>query len=135
MVLIKWKTDYALGIAEVDRQHKGLIDLVNRLDAAMQSGTADKALADILTDLVYYTIYHFQTEENLFNKYDYPESEQHKSEHKNLVEKVTALQKKHDGGEKVLTNELMNFLRNWLEEHLLGTDKEFGLYLKSKGVH
>jgi len=52
-----------------------------------------------------------------------------------LVEQVTALQKKHDEGEKVLTDELMNFLRDWLQGHLLVRDKVFGPYLNSKGVH
>jgi len=81
MALIKWNTDYPLNIAEIDRQLKGLIDLINWLHAAIVFGTGQKALADRLTDLAYYTIYHFQTEEKLFDEYDYPESEQHKNEH------------------------------------------------------
>ncbi len=134
MALIQWKDDYSVNIAEIDKQHKALIDLINRLHAAILSGKANEALGEILTDLVYYTVYHFETEEKFFDEFDYPESESHKQKHKDLVQQVAAVQKNHNDGEKVLTMDVMNFLRDWLQEHILGTDKKFGPYLNSKGV-
>jgi len=134
MVLLEWKAAYSVNIADVDKQHKHLIDLINRLHAAILAGKANEVLADILTDVAHYTVYHFETEEKLFEEYDYPQSEAHKNEHANLVQQVTTLQKKLGEGEKVLTIDVMNFLRDWLQDHILGSDAEFGPFLNSKGV-
>ena len=133
--LLEWKDTYSVNIAVIDKQHKHLIDIINRLHSAILSGKANDALTDILTDLVYYTIYHFDTEEKFFDEHDYPQSEQHKNEHNDLVQKVAALQQKQDNGEKVLSLEVMTFLQNWLQDHILGSDLEYAPYLKSKGVH
>lgn len=135
MALIEWKDAYSLDIVEIDDQHRKLIDLINRLHSAILTGRADITLGEILTDLVYYTIYHFETEEKFFDEYDYPEAEQHKKQHKSLIDQVAALQKQHESGEKVLTMDIMNFLRDWLQDHILGSDLKFGPFLKSKGVN
>ena len=70
MPFIEWKDAYSVNIAVIDKQHKHLIDLINRLHASILSGRDNETLADILTDLVYYTIYHFDTEEKFFDEHD-----------------------------------------------------------------
>jgi hemerythrin len=134
MALIEWKAVYAVNIAEIDTQHKKLVDLINILHEAILAGKGKEALAQILADLVDYTLYHFSTEEKFFDEYDYPETDQHKELHKDLVQQVATLQKKHTDGEKVLTIDVMNFLRDWLQDHIVGEDTKFGPYLNSKGV-
>ncbi len=135
MALVEWKSAYATNIAEVDAQHKRLVGFVNELHDAITHGKGQSALSKILNELVDYTVYHFGTEEKLFDKYDYPESELHKQQHKGLVEQVAAVKDKFDSGEKVLTIDVMNFLRDWLHDHILGSDVHFGPYLNGKGVH
>ena len=100
----------------------------------MISGKAKEVLSKILSELVDYTLYHFSTEEKFFDKYEYPETEAHKIQHKDLVQQVAAVQKKYEAGERVLTIDVMNFLRDWLNDHILGSDVKFGPYLNSKGV-
>lgn len=134
MALIIWTEEYSVGIAEIDSQHMKLVGLINRLHTSILSKTGKEALSGILNDLVYYTVYHFETEEHYFDEYDYPGSEQHKSEHKQLIEQVAELQKRHDAGEKMLTMDVMNFLKDWLHEHILGSDKKYGPYLNEKGI-
>jgi hemerythrin len=135
MALIEWKDSYSVKISEVDTQHKKLIGLINELHAAILSGNSKEVLAKILSEIVDYTLSHFATEEKFFDQYEYPESELHKNQHKDLVQQVAALQKKHNDGEKVLTMDVMNFLRDWLQDHIVGCDTKFGPYLNSKGVN
>ena len=135
MTLIKWTKIYSVNILEVDNQHKKLVDLFNNLYTAMKAGKAKEIMSTTLDELVDYTLYHFATEENLFDKYKFPESEAHKREHKELVEKVAALQKKHQSGERVLTIDVMNFLKDWIHNHIMGRDILFGEFLNSKGVY
>ena len=134
MTLITWKETYSLNVEEVDNQHKKLVELINDLHGAMISGKAKESLGKILSALIDYTLYHFATEEKFFDQYEYPDSNSHKKQHQDLVQQVAALQQKFEAGEKVLTIDVMNFLRDWLNDHILGSDKKFGPYLNSKGV-
>ncbi len=134
MSLIEWKDAYSVNISDIDTQHKRLVNLINELHAAILSGTGKEALTKILSELVEYTLYHFATEEKYFDQFDYPEADLHKTEHNDLTKQVAALQKKHDGGEKVLTIDVMNFLRDWLQDHIVGSDTKYGPYLNSKGL-
>lgn len=135
MALITWKEAYSVNISEIDNQHKKLVGLINSLHDAMLAGKAKDIMSKTLSDLVDYTLYHFATEEKYFDKYNYPRSEAHKKQHSDLIEQVAALQKKHEDGERVLTIDVMNFLRDWLNDHIIGCDKGYGPYLNSKGLN
>lgn len=135
MALITWKEVYSVNITEIDNQHKKLIELINNLHDAMITGKGKEEISKTLRGLVNYTLTHFATEEKYFDQYDFPGSEAHKKQHRDLVEQVAALQKKHESGERVLTIDVMNFLRDWLNDHIIGSDKGYGSYLNSKGVY
>ncbi|MBI2418898.1 MAG: hemerythrin family protein [Ignavibacteriales bacterium] len=135
MALVDWKEIYKVNIIEVDNQHKKLVELINSLHDALKIGKGKEVLSKVLSELVDYTVYHFATEEKYFDTYEYPETAIHKKQHCDLVEQVAALQKKFESGEKVLTMDVMNFLRDWLHDHIVGSDKNFGPYLNGKGVY
>ena len=88
----------------------------------------------ILDELLDYTAYHFGTEEMLFQKYDYPEYSRHKKEHDTLTWKVLDIRSRYASGEGVETSEIFEFLKSWLENHLLNSDKKYSGFLNSKGV-
>ena len=87
-----------------------------------------------LSKLIEYTVSHFATEEALFDKHNYPEKDAHKEIHKKLVAQVVEFQKQFESGEKDISLELMEFLKDWLIKHIKGTDKKYSSYLQSKGV-
>ena len=135
MALIEWKESYSVNVTEIDNEHKKLIELINNLHEAMMSGKSKEVMGKILDELIQYTLYHFATEEKFFDKYNYPESEIHKKQHADLVEQVAALQKKFKGGERVLTIDVLNFLKDWLNDHIIGSDIKYAHFLKSHGVN
>lgn len=134
MVMINWDINLKTGVEIVDDQHKKLVDLVNRLYDAMIGGRGNQVLGQILTELVDYTVYHFKTEEDMFRQYGYREAAQHIQEHKDLTEKAVALKAAFDGGKATITLDTMNFLKDWLVNHIMKSDKQFGPFLNSKGV-
>ncbi len=134
MALITWSQNFSVGVKDIDEQHKKLITLVNELHDAMSVGKGREVLGKILSDLISYTVYHFKHEEDLFEKYAYLGYIAHKTEHDKLAGQAGDIKKKFDSGEAVLTIEVMNFLRDWLNNHILGSDKKYGPFLNSKGV-
>ncbi|MEW6426531.1 MAG: bacteriohemerythrin [Thermodesulfobacteriota bacterium] len=135
MGLMTWKADYSVGIAEIDQQHKKLIDMINTLNDAMSKGKAKDVLSALLTDLVSYTKTHFAREEKLMGEHGYPDFADHKDKHAKMAAKVLALQEEVQRGKAMISMEVMKFLEQWLDKHILGTDKKYGPYLNSKGVN
>lgn len=134
MSVLMWTKYYKTNIKEIDEQHKELIDILNNLHEAMTRGQVRKEIYDIFQRLSDYITNHFATEENLMESYDYPDILEHKSEHEGLTAKTIKLKSDIDNGKMVITSELMDFLMNWLTNHILGTDKKMGKYLQSRGV-
>ncbi len=134
MALITWGPMLSVGVKEIDEQHQRLIALVNELNDAMQSGQGKAKLGAVLGELVRYTVYHFGTEERLMEKHHYELTIAHRAEHRKLVEDVGAFKAKFESGNAMISAELMNFLRDWLSRHILGTDKKLAQALNKAGV-
>jgi hemerythrin len=134
MALISWNDTFAVNIKKIDDQHKSLIDLVNQLHDAMKAGKGSTALGPILSDLINYTSFHFSTEEAYFQQYAYPDKASHKKEHDDLTQKAKSLQASHKEGKLTVTIEVMNFLKDWLSNHILTSDKKYSPYLRGKGL-
>ncbi len=134
MALIEWNDNLATGVAKFDGQHKQLIVMINELHAAMGAGKGKEAMGKILTGLVNYTVTHFNDEEALMTKAGYPLLAAHKLEHKAFTTKALDLQSKFNSGNVFITVEVMNFLRDWLTNHIKGTDQKYGPFLKEKNL-
>ncbi|HPM43296.1 MAG TPA: bacteriohemerythrin [Candidatus Omnitrophota bacterium] len=134
MPLIDWRPEFSVNIEVIDEQHKKLIDNINILHDAMKEGKAKDILSKIFDGLVEYAVNHFATEEGFFYIYDYPQAEEHKKEHDNFKAKVRDMKAKFEGGKVGLPIELSDFLRDWLQKHVLDMDRKYGPFLNDKGV-
>ena len=134
MAFIEWTTANAVGVTIVDDQHKLLFGLLNRLHQAVVDGREQGELHGILDELIEYTVYHFQTEEDLCVEHGYPGYDQQKSEHDTLTATAVELQKQLRDGSATLSFELLDFLHGWLMEHTIGLDREMGPFLNERGV-
>jgi hemerythrin len=134
MALIVWDKRLETGHAKIDEQHKSLVEIVNRLHGAMKQGKGKGELEGILVFLKDYTVSHFAMEEELMAKYSYSGAVKHKQIHADLVKQVADLVTRFQAGTASLTLEVMNFLEDWLVQHIQGEDYRFALELKGKGV-
>jgi hemerythrin-like metal-binding protein len=130
--LFPWTEKLTIGLPEIDDQHKVLVSLVNKLYMAMKTKKGASESGKILNDLTQYTITHFAFEEDLFDKYNYPEKEGHKKYHADLVGKVSKFQEDFEGGRAGLSMDLMYFLMDWLNHHIMETDKAYAPFFKDK---
>jgi hemerythrin-like metal-binding protein len=133
--LIRWGKSLMVNIPTIDEQHKQLVQLMNDLHKSMKKRESTQAMERILDRLVDYTVMHFSTEEQFFKQYDYPEREQHAAIHKKLVARVGDFQKKFKSGDATVSMDLMDFLKDWLVNHIKGTDMQYAPFLRKKGVH
>lgn len=134
MSLITWSSNLSTGVEEIDEQHKNLIAIINELHDAMTAGHGKEVVGKCLDKLIDYTVYHFGTEERLMKTYSYIEHLKHEGEHKNLVKTAAELQQSYKTNPAGLTLKTMHFLKDWLNNHIMGSDVKFGKFLNSKGV-
>ena len=129
MEIIKWQDIYEVHIEEIDSQHKKLVSLVNTMAGAMRSGKGKTVIGKVLKELVDYTAYHFETEEKYFLQHDYPEYEAHKQMHRDLTRRALEMKKTFDQGKPLVTTQVMLFLSEWLNKHIVEEDRKFGRYV------
>jgi hemerythrin len=133
-VLFHWDSTYSVNVGVLDAQHKTLVTMINELHGAMTERTGKDKLGGILSNLIKYTQAHFASEERLMQSHGYPDFPAHKSEHENLTKTVLDLQRRFLANQTGMSIEVMEFLRDWLSNHILGSDKKYGPFLNAKGV-
>ncbi len=134
MAIIKWSEDYSVKIESIDKQHKVLVDMINEFNENIKTESYKALIGDLIKKMKEYAIFHFTTEEDLFKKYNFSDYETHKYEHDDFAEKVVSLEKRFLEGKMVLSFEITDFLKNWLLNHIQGTDMKYSKFLREKGV-
>lgn len=136
MIFFTWQDAYLTNISEIDVQHQKLVALINDLYADLlkcqNSDQKRSFIAKALEDLIDYSCYHFETEEKLMLKYEYPEYAHHKEEHEKFKLQVAKFMKEQSGFAQVLPFPVVVFLKDWLTSHVLSTDRQYVPYLNEK---
>ncbi|MBF0164965.1 MAG: bacteriohemerythrin, partial [Magnetococcales bacterium] len=134
--IFPWNDALSVGVKQFDDDHKKLVGMVNDLARAMRSQDEGQAAvrSAILKGLVDYTVEHFGREAALFKQHGYPETEAHLRAHDKLVAMVLALAKEYEGGSPTVGTDLLVFAKNWLVEHIMGTDMKYRDFFMSRGV-
>ena len=122
--LIEWQSCYSLGLDEIDEQHKSLVDLINKVWDSIVGKSDQQTVLLLVEELEKYTLAHFAAEETFMRITNYPEFGKHKIEHHNFIQKVAAAKKTaiKTGG---FSLDIMYFLRDWLVDHILVSDKHY----------
>lgn len=143
MELLKWDDEkMGMGIDIIDTQHKKLVDIINDLAKAIESDEDNERLFKIVDRLIEYTQYHFTTEEEYFDKFDFAEASVHKSEHKYFIEHFKGIKKgleanvnKRDKSIIKLSAEILEYLVDWFINHITGSDRKYMELFKKNGLN
>jgi hemerythrin len=100
----------------------------------MSAGQGKAVLARILGRLVQYTTVHFAHEERLMQLHQYPDFAKHKAQHDALVKQVLAFQTEFDAGRATMAVQVLQFLKDWLANHIKGSDLAYAPCLKAQKV-
>lgn len=131
----KWSDDYNLGIKEIDAQHQHFVTILDSVYASILNSSSREEQEKLLDSLVDYTVVHFQTEEKYFDLFNFSGSLEHKEEHHKLKEQVFLFQKEFKNGDKELSYDLIDFLEDWLVNHLTGMDKKYVECFRENGLN
>ncbi|MCX7255785.1 MAG: bacteriohemerythrin [Polaromonas sp.] len=132
MTFMLWSDDYSVRIGEIDGQHKWLFDATNRLhDETIKEVHSCQVIGEIIEGLMEYTMNHFIMEEELFQRYGYPQAQVHKAQHDKFTATIMHTLTDFESG-AVVEAEVLDTLKNWLVQHILKTDTAYVPFLKEK---
>lgn len=134
MEKLKWLNSYETGVDVIDFQHKILVERINDLIELLNNNESQENLIPLFIFLQDYADYHFSTEEQFFNSFDYRDREKHRLEHMEFRVKIKEMKEKNVENSEKLDENLLEFLMNWLTNHILGTDMKFTDSLKKHMV-
>ena len=132
--MFQWEEKYSVGIQYIDNQHKELFGYLNKLLEAMKQGQASDVITPIILELEKYAVLHFQKEEYFFQRFNFQGTAEHMREHQNFKEKVASLKSELKSGEITLTIELLYFLKDWIDHHILIVDKQYSECFRKNGL-
>lgn len=132
-MIIEWKEAMSVGVPELDADHKGLIDIINRLADQSDRAYVTDAVESSLVALMRYAEVHFAREERVMSVCGYASDSHHLDEHRNFVTKVQKISQRFENDPKRLARnvneELGQFLSDWLKDHILNTDMAYKSYV------
>ena len=132
-MVIAWDDSLATGVAQVDDQHKELIDRVAKLEIALNEGKGDQEIKGIIQFLESYVIKHFHDEETLMTKHNYPGYDAQRQAHQTFIEKFGEMKKdfEADGVTPGLRAKLKINVIVWLVSHINSMDRKLGEFMKT----
>ena len=120
---IVWSDELNTGLTEIDRQHRRIIDFINKLETAKLQQDR-KLVSEVVTACVDYAATHFSYEEQLQKDAGYEYLSAHKKVHELFTQRVSEYQRRLEAGDDIV-DELCDMLNHWLVSHIRLDDADF----------
>jgi hemerythrin len=134
MSLFVWNDSYSVKVKQFDSEHQKLFDIINELYEGMKAGRGKDALGPVIRQLITYTERHFSSEEAALRRANYEQLDQHIAQHRAFVARVKKFSQDFVSGASCLSVEVLDFLKDWLAQHIRGTDQQYSTTLNAQGV-
>ena len=129
---VEWQEYLSVGVEEIDQQHKLLFDKYNAFFSAYYEGRGNEEVVRLLRFLEEYVAIHFADEENLQLRIGFPDYQNHRKQHRELIRKVAELKEriKNEGADANLLPSAGLLMTGWLIGHISVMDRAIGRFMK-----
>jgi hemerythrin len=129
---LPWMQHLSLAAADMDQDHRAILDKLNTLLVAISSGDRTRLMMAMST-LRVAADEHFATEEAQMRDLQYPGIEQHCESHRRLLEGLSGLQSTlYATGSYGTATGPFAFLERWFVAHLTNDDRRFADFLAQR---
>lgn len=124
---MQWKEEFALGIAEIDRQHQNLFQLFGFITESIRLKERWSHTHFGLVQLRDFARMHFSVEEALMRLFGWPDADGHELEHQYFFTRLDEIERR--SLTENISEELITFLESWLTGHIMVTDKAYARHI------
>lgn len=123
MNVFEWDERYLTGEAVIDKEHHGLVNLINRLFRMRDENASMERLEPVFDALVDYAANHFRHEEVFMSDAgcDARHVTAHTQAHREFVRQITTM--RANFRTKLDVEIVLQYLIGWLAHHIMGTDQ------------
>jgi hemerythrin len=134
MTALKWDKRLETGIAEVDNQHRELFKRIDSLELSLYGGKLKVEVVVMIDYLESYVEEHFDAEETLMLRINYPDIGKHRQEHQEFREVYKKIKNEYEikGADSYMALDVDKEIRKWWEKHILKSDMAFVPYVREK---
>jgi len=117
MSLLVWKPEYSLGVASVDEEHQQMINMINDAYTQMLDCNGLDRPELFLSDIYIAIAAHFAHEEHLMVQAKYPEYQEHRADHKQLLQEIRDIMEGYLANPEGAQEQLKIGLTEWFSGH------------------
>ena len=117
MSLIHWNESFSVGVAEVDHEHRELIEEINELHATMRKGADHDTVMKSLGEIYAQISAHFALEEKMMRNTRYPSFGEHKQDHETLLDDLRDIMDEVEDDGTFDEVQLASDLERWFSDH------------------
>ena len=132
--MIEWNDKYSVNISLIDEQHKKLFEIINKAIIVNKHGKVAKDVLGILDEMTEYALMHFEVEERYMKEFDFPEYLTHRKEHIDFTNNTIDYKNRVVGGDFQIINVILEYLKQWLVNHIQVTDRQYIDCFKKNGL-
>lgn len=128
-----WNKNFETGITIVDKQHRVLVDLLNKLANCLVN-TNILEVNTAFDELIAYAAMHFDDEEAIWSEFFTDDSwfSSHKVTHDSFLPAINKIKEQYsDATLSETTEQIVKFLIRWLAFHIIDNDKRMAFALKA----
>jgi len=129
-----WNKKFFTGVEQIDYEHYKIVNYINNLYQMFLNRESHSRMAKLLGELGEFAALHFEHEEELMQKYNYPRIKEQKIQHTKLIDTFTKYLEKLNSGNAKIDEEFIEFLNKWLRTHILQEDMQYSPFFKQKGL-
>jgi hemerythrin len=132
--IVEWNDRFVLGVPQIDRQHRELVNLANNLFANCRAGReeASDSFKRTLRAAASFVRKHFGEEERIMRRAGYPLWRRHRAEHKRFMKELLRQNQAYSDGKANVPHSFARFLKEWILSHIAVKDKDWADYLQAK---
>lgn len=124
MALIEWKSEYSIGVEEIDLNHKRLFDMIGQFVDSLSESHMTRLSATILMPLVIHIKTIFAEEEKIMLRIKFPDYKRHRLLHESFLKNIAAVLVRIKKGKQVNLLEPMEIFSELMAAHIMKEDKK-----------
>lgn len=122
------RSDYGAGYEELDHDHALLIDILKQFKAS--TNAPPSRLNDLMLELRAYLDAHFEHEETLMDRFQYPEAAAHRACHAVFRKQAEDLADAIEADRPTAISTSIAALEEWINVHVCDVDRRLAEFLK-----